>query len=231
MRPTLAAQAARPSRAGAARARAWAPAARRRWPRRRPRRSARRSSRTCTRPPGRWRARRAACERLGLGVLEARARAASRARAMNSERSWTREELAADAGRSPAAPARRERADRDQRHREAVAQRPADRPACSVRCARSNHAVEALERGARRSPCVAAPRSPGSAQTADSIGSSENDTNSDTSTEHAIVSANGANHCCGDAAHERDRHEHDDDREGRRGDRQADLGGALARGA
>ena len=35
----------------------------------------------------------------------------------------------------------------------------------------------------------------GSSHTADSIGSSENDTNKDTSTEHAIVSANGANHC------------------------------------
>ncbi len=35
----------------------------------------------------------------------------------------------------------------------------------------------------------------GSGQYADSIGSSENDTNSDTSTEQAIVSANGANHC------------------------------------
>jgi hypothetical protein len=36
----------------------------------------------------------------------------------------------------------------------------------------------------------------GSGQYADSIGSSENDTNSDTSTEHAIVNANGAIHCC-----------------------------------
>ena len=35
----------------------------------------------------------------------------------------------------------------------------------------------------------------GSGQYAESIGSSENDTNSDTSTEHAIVSANGLNHC------------------------------------
>ena len=34
----------------------------------------------------------------------------------------------------------------------------------------------------------------GSAQYAESIGSSENDTNSDTSTEQAIVSANGLNH-------------------------------------
>ena len=34
----------------------------------------------------------------------------------------------------------------------------------------------------------------GSGQYAESIGSSENDTNSDTSTEHAIVSANGAIH-------------------------------------
>ena len=39
-----------------------------------------------------------------------------------------------------------------------------------------------------------AARTCGSAQYADSIGSSENDTNSDTSTEHAIVSANGLNH-------------------------------------
>ena len=36
----------------------------------------------------------------------------------------------------------------------------------------------------------------GSGQYADSIGSSENDTNSDTSTEQAMVSASGANHCC-----------------------------------
>ena len=36
----------------------------------------------------------------------------------------------------------------------------------------------------------------GSGQYADSIGSSENETNSDTSTEQAIVSANGANHSC-----------------------------------
>src|ERR1700716_371435 len=35
----------------------------------------------------------------------------------------------------------------------------------------------------------------GSAQYADSMGSSENDTNSDTSTDAAIVSANGLNHC------------------------------------
>src|SRR5688500_11400646 len=35
----------------------------------------------------------------------------------------------------------------------------------------------------------------GSAQYADNIGSSENDTKSDTSTEQAIVSANGLNHC------------------------------------
>ena len=35
----------------------------------------------------------------------------------------------------------------------------------------------------------------GSGQYADSIGSSENDTNSDTSTEQAMVSAKGLNHC------------------------------------
>ena len=35
----------------------------------------------------------------------------------------------------------------------------------------------------------------GSAQYAESIGSSENETNNDTSTEHAIVRANGLNHC------------------------------------
>ena len=67
------------------------------------------------------------------------------------------------------------------------------------------------------------------ASTADSIGSSENDTNSDTSTEQAIVSANGLNHCPAIAAHEGDRHEHRDDRERRRRDGEADLVGALAR--
>src|SRR5687768_12140650 len=35
----------------------------------------------------------------------------------------------------------------------------------------------------------------GSGQYAESIGSSENETNSDTSTEQAIVRANGLNHC------------------------------------
>ena len=35
----------------------------------------------------------------------------------------------------------------------------------------------------------------GSGQYADSIGSSENDTKSDTATAHAMVSANGLNHC------------------------------------
>ena len=39
------------------------------------------------------------------------------------------------------------------------------------------------------------PMASGSAHTADSIGSSENDTNKDTITEAAMVSANGANHC------------------------------------
>src|SRR5262249_48600677 len=41
-----------------------------------------------------------------------------------------------------------------------------------------------------RLPCAS-----GSSHTADSIGSSENDTNSETSTADAIVNANGANHC------------------------------------
>ncbi len=35
----------------------------------------------------------------------------------------------------------------------------------------------------------------GSAQYAESMGSSENETNSETATAHAMVSANGLNHC------------------------------------
>ena len=58
---------------------------------------------------------------------------------------------------------------------------------------RLNHALNRSSQRLRNQRCSVGTW--GSGQYADSIGSSENETNSDTSTEHAMVSAKGANHC------------------------------------
>ena len=78
-------------------------------------------------------------------------------------------------------------------HRPAVVERPRDHALVALGLA-VEPAVEPVER-ARDRGSAALLGTCGSGQYAESIGSSENDTNSDTSTAHAIVSANGANHC------------------------------------
>ena len=84
-------------------------------------------------------------------------------------------------------------ATREEHHRDAMVERPRDHALVALRLA-VEPMIESAEQP--RDPAAAAPSAVcGSGQYADSIGSSENETNSDTSTEQTIVSANGLNHC------------------------------------